>query len=233
MKKFSIVLISFVLIAFAAIAVQYDSLDVIGNGSLVSFEKILKILPKTPFKQNGDWIIESPGNKTKFVLAKSENQVNENAGGQYALYLEFDIAPFLKAGLNPDKLPENIIAAKNAIVIGREFKIKKLETMFTEPGDTLAYLYQKILNSNRSAIGYHSALDHYGIDLGNGNMFEWAKDSKTNDKDIVFVLNPQPFIDAGVNPEKIDGWLYAKVPIMDAKGKKTEVFKILKPFNLD
>ena len=34
--------------------------------------------------------------------------------------------------------------------------------------------------------------------LGNGNMFEWAKDMKTTgmtidqDKDIVFVLNPEP-----------------------------------------
>ena len=44
-----------------------------------------------------------------------------------------------------------------------------------------------------------------------------------NDKDIVFVLNPQPFIKAGVDPNKIDGWIYAKVG---------EDYKLLKPFDL-
>jgi hypothetical protein len=227
MKKIYFALLCSVLMAFVVIAFQYKSLDIIGNGSFDSFKKTISLLPKTPSTKNGDWIIESPYNKTKFVFNKTNNE------DKYNLYLEFDIAPFIQAGLNPDKLPKEIIATKNTIIIGREFKAEKLDAILTEAGNTLTHLYQKILNSNRSAIGYHSALDHYGIDLGNGNMFEWAKDAKTNDKDIVFVLNPQPFIEAGINPEKIEGWLYAKVPVMDAKGKKTEVFKILKPFNLD
>jgi hypothetical protein len=54
----------------------------------------------------------------------------------------------------------------------------------------------------------------------------------TNDKDIVFVLNPEPFIAAGVDPSKIDGWAFAKVTVDDANGKPVEVDKILKPFNL-
>jgi hypothetical protein len=63
-------------------------------------------------------------------------------------------------------------------------------------------------------------------------MFEWAKDMSTNDKDIVFVLNPEPFIKAGVDPNKIEGWAFAKVTVDDANGKPIEVDKILKPFNI-
>jgi hypothetical protein len=64
-------------------------------------------------------------------------------------------------------------------------------------------------------------------------MFEWAKDLSTNDKDIVFVLDPGPFIAAGVDPGRIEGWVFAKVPVMDASGKPVEVDKILKPYDLE
>jgi hypothetical protein len=75
-------------------------------------------------------------------------------------------------------------------------------------------------------------MDHYGINLGDGNLFEWAKNLNTNDKDIVFVLNPEPFIKAGVDPNRIEGWIFAKVPVEDEKGRMIEVDKILKPFDL-
>ena len=74
--------------------------------------------------------------------------------------------------------------------------------------------------------------------LGDGNMFEWAKDMLKNtatntdqDKDIVFVLNPEPLIAAGVDPAKVTGWVYAEVPV-EENGKTTQVYKFLKPFNL-
>ena len=92
--------------------------------------------------------------------------------------------------------------------------------------------YEQIVKLYRESVGYHAALDHYGVSLGDGNMFEWAKDMSTNDKDIVFVLNPEPFINAGVDPDAIEGWVFAKVTV-DVDGKPTEVDKILKPFDLE
>jgi hypothetical protein len=71
-----------------------------------------------------------------------------------------------------------------------------------------------------------------GHDLDNGNMFEWAKNLATNDKDIVFVLAPEPFIAAGTDPARIEGWAFTKVTVDDANGKPVQVDKILKPFNL-
>ena len=92
--------------------------------------------------------------------------------------------------------------------------------------------YENIVKLKRDSINYHSALDHYGVNLGDGNVFEWAKDLSTNDKDIVFVLNPKVFIDAGVDPQKLEGWVFAKVETMDMNGKPIEVEKFLKPFDL-
>jgi hypothetical protein len=91
--------------------------------------------------------------------------------------------------------------------------------------------YEQLVALKREAVGYHAALDHYGVNLGDGNLFEWAKDMGKNDKDIVFVLNPEPFVKAGVDAQKVDGWLFGKVPV-DIEGKPAEVDKFLKPFNL-
>ena len=85
----------------------------------------------------------------------------------------------------------------------------------------------------RDRIGYHEELDHYGIALGGGNMFEWAKDLAKNDKDLVFVLNPEPFVKAGLDPSKLaGGWAYGKVTVKDDKGKLMKLDKLLKPYNL-
>jgi len=56
-------------------------------------------------------------------------------------------------------------------------------------------------------------------------MFEWAKD-------MVFVLNPAPLIAAGVDAARIQGRVFAKVPVKDAAGKTIEVDKFLKPYSL-
>ena len=55
---------------------------------------------------------------------------------------------------------------------------------------------------------------------------------KTNDKDIVFVLNPEPFIAAGTDPNRIEGWLFTKVTVDDKNGRPVLVDKLLKPFDL-
>uniref|UniRef100_UPI003221A392 hypothetical protein n=1 Tax=Acetoanaerobium noterae TaxID=745369 RepID=UPI003221A392 len=142
--------------------------------------------------------------------------------------LEFASQPFINSGLDISKLPEGAIYG-DKIILGTDLSDEKL----TYNGEaTPLDSYKKIVEKSRDSIGYHAALDHYGIDLENGNMFEWAKDISTNDKDIVFVLNPQMFIDAGVNPQEVEGWVFAKVETMDKDGKKIEVDKFLKPFDL-
>jgi hypothetical protein len=157
--------------------------------------------------------------------------------------LELDAEPFLNAGLDPNKLPNNYayyeagmsgMSGDKMLMVGT--KLGESDKVSGTP--TALSSYELIVNKYRDSINYHTTLDHYGVKLGDGNMFEWAKDMKTNgydnsnqDKDIVFVLNPEPLIAAGVNPEKVEGWVYTQVPI-EENGKTIQVWKFLKPFDL-
>jgi hypothetical protein len=145
----------------------------------------------------------------------------------------FDAAPFIAAGLDPAKLvaPEGI---KYELEEGRLMLHFELgaDKFSADAKKSLEATMAEIVRTQRARIGYHEKLDHYGIKLGGGNMFEWAKDMAKNDKDIVWALNPAPFIAAGVDPAKVQGWVFAKVESRDAAGKTVVEDKLLKPFNL-
>jgi hypothetical protein len=200
-------------------------LDVIGNKSITSFKEVLNAIPDkiSADEVNGGWTLIAPDNSARFFWSNdfSKSKI-------YDVMIEFDAKPFIDAGLEIDKLPEGMVFG-DKLVVGTDLSSENL----TYDGEvTPLASYEKIVELKRESIGYHTALDHFGVDLSGGNMFEWAKDLGTNDKDIVFVLNPKVFIDAGVDPEKVEGWIFAKVETMDANGKKVEVDKLLKPFNL-
>ena len=202
--------------------------DVVGKISVTSFEALLdKMSDNVSFNEEGGrWVLESPGGE-KFEWSKDFSSDKPD------IAVEFDAAPFLDAGLEVEKLPQGKYIydeATGRVQMPYEFGQNKFSyTGEAAPLET----FKKIVDAYRESIGYHDKFDHYGISLGNGNMFEWAKDLSKNDKDIVFVLNPQPFIEAGVNPDKVEGWLFAKVEIMNKQGKMEEVDKLLKIYELN
>jgi hypothetical protein len=201
-------------------------LDVVGKTSIDSFGKVLdidadKVSEDTTF---GGWSLTSPDGTSTFLWSKDYSKTQT-----YDVELVTEAQPFLDAGLDPSKLPAGMLSG-DKLVVGRDLG----SDVLTYEGDvTPLKSYEQIVKLYRDSIKYHAALDHYGVDLGDGNVFEWAKDMSKNDKDIVYVLNPQVLIDAGVDPQKVSGWVFAKVPTMDANGKKIEVDKFLKPFSLD
>ena len=98
--------------------------------------------------------------------------------------------------------------------------------------------YRQLIALNPAILGYHAPMDHFGLMFGGGNVFEWAQNLTTNlttggaqDKDAVFVLAPEPFLEAGVDPAAVSGWAYAQVPVME-NGVTSLVYKFLKPFDL-
>ncbi|MGE5632379.1 MAG: hypothetical protein ACM3TR_14975 [Caulobacteraceae bacterium] len=201
--------------------------DIIAKTSVTSFEALTdKLGDKISFAKGNDaWAITSPTGE-RFLIAKDFT-------GNADTMQEFDAQPFLNAGLDPAKLPSETYkynqTADKLIVIGELSSDK-----FSYNGNpTIVDTYKELIRTNRKSLAYHLSLDHYGIALGNGNVFEWAKDMSTNDKDMVFVLNPEPFISAGVDPSKVKGWAFAKVKVMDENGKQIEVDKLLKPFELN
>jgi len=225
MKK----LLIFILILTVALSLAAcQATDVVGKFAVTSFEALLNKIPEkiTSDEVNNGWALTSPTGE-RFIWGK-----DFSSEGTPDVMLEFDSQPFINAGLDVNRLPKEMYvydSTSNKLMIRSELGDEK----FTY-NDTAAPLdsFKKLVETHRDNIGYHEALDHYGAALDNGNMFEWAKDLNTNDKDIVFVLNPQPLIDAGADPNKVEGWVFAKVPVMDEQGKKIEVDKLLKPFDL-
>lgn len=201
-------------------------LDVIGEKSVSSFDAVLTILGDkvTEDTEFGGWSLEAPDGTARFVWSKDFSKTTANDA-----QLIIDAQPFLNAGLDGSKLPEGMLVG-DKIIVGTELG----NDVLTYTGDaTPLASYEQILKLYRDSIKYHLALDHYGVALSGGNMIEWAKDMTTNDKDLVFVLNPEVFLAAGTDPAKLEGWIYAPVETMDDNGKKITVDKFLKPFDLD
>jgi hypothetical protein len=222
-KRFIIVLLTLTMVFTLA---SCKKTDVVGETAKTSFDEILKVIPNNVVADdaNGGWALNAPDDSARFIWSK-----DFATSPDYDVMLEFDAQPFIDAGLDADKLPEGMLVG-DKIIVGSDLGD---DSITYEKEATPIESFKKIVGLKRDLISYHAALDHYGIMVSEGNMFEWAKDMKKNDKDIVFVLNPQVFIDAGVDPAKVEGWVFAKVETMDMDGKKVEVDKLLKPFDLN
>jgi hypothetical protein len=225
MKRWILLGLLAVIIVIAVIFLLPKNLDVVGKESVTSFKAVLAAVEDkvAPDDLNGGWSLTAPDGSIRFIWSKDYSK-----SPVYDVMLEMDAQPFLDAGLDTSKLPESISFYDGKLMVGT--KLGKDELKYSGEATPLT-AYEQIVSKYRDSIGYHAALDHYNVNVGNGNLFEWAKDMGKNDKDIVFVLNPEPFIAAGVDPNAVAGWVYAKVPV-DVAGKKTEVDKLLKPFDL-
>jgi hypothetical protein len=154
-----------------------------------------------------------PDDTTKFSLE-----------GSTAMIL-LDLKPFLDAGLDVKKLPNYMTydLSENKLHIRKSYSEKGSDAK------TINDLYNNIINNNRGKLGYHKTLGHFGLSFDNGNAFEYAKNVSSNDKDIVIVLNPDTFISAGTDVEKLDGYIYTDVKMDNGQVVK----KLLKVFNLE
>ncbi|MGI6004910.1 MAG: hypothetical protein ACOX88_05800 [Christensenellales bacterium] len=227
MKKYTKKVMLFILCAaLLVVFAACRQLDVVGSVALSSFEEVAGALAGSiaSDEANGGWALTAPDGSARFIWS-----ADFSGSQRYDVMLEVDAQPFIDAGLDVDLLPDEYVAAGDIILIGTDLTD---EAPDYDGEITPLSSFEQIVKFSRDSIGYHEALDHYGVDLEGGNMFEWAKDMSTNDKDIVFVLNPQPFIDAGVDPENVGGWVFAAVPVMDEKGNDIEVEKLLKPFEI-
>jgi hypothetical protein len=204
-----------------------SGLDVVGSKAITTFGTLMEkeAGSVTRDADSGRWVLASP-DAERFELSS-----DFSAGGP-SFRMSFDATPFLDAGLDPAKLSPDLYSFEPAT--------RTLSLSFETGKDVFSYkgipapldTFKEIVRTHRSIIGYHAALDHYGIALGDGNMFEWAKDMATNDKDMVFVLNPEPLKAAGVDPGKVKGWIFTKIPVKDSEGRDVKVDKFVKPYNL-
>lgn len=187
------------------------STDVVGKYGVESFEKMVDKNTVYQNDKDNSLVIEAP-DKTKFNISK-------DFSSEVDFVMEIDAKPFIDSGLDVSKLPKSYIYNNKDKTIKIESNVGDTKFESKTPIDTI----NNIVDNNRDILGYHHELDHYGLDVDNGNKFEWAYHMDKNDKDIVFVLNPEPFEKAGAKLDKISGWAYAKVG---------ENYKLLKPFDI-
>jgi hypothetical protein len=236
--KSKVSILAFLSIFFALSLIGCGGTDVVAKVANSSFKAVIDASGNrvSYSDMEGAWVLQSPaGDEVMFSPDFSRNNATGSAADMDKPDLEFsfDAAPFLAAGLDLAKMPA-VEGIKYEIEEGRlmyHFELGS-DAFSAEAKKSLEATFAEIVRTQRARVGYHEKLDHYGIKLGNGNMFEWAKDMAKNDKDIVFVLNPEPFIAAGVDPSKVQGWAFAKVESKDAKGKTLVEDKLLRPFDL-
>lgn len=192
--------------------------DVLGNKSIESFKSIIEIEP-------GNLVDEkSEEGYTVHKLISPDMKSNFFWGEQVGISVA--IQPFIEAGLDIAKLPKEMQS-------GDQLVISIENSGFSNDDGKADKDFEEFVKADREIIGYHAALDHFGVKLGNGNMFEWAQDVKSNDIDIVFVLNPMMLSEYGTDVSKIEGWVYTDVEMMNDDGEKVIEKKLLKPFNLE
>ncbi|MDR0862637.1 MAG: hypothetical protein LBN30_07705 [Oscillospiraceae bacterium] len=216
-KKLVIIVLAFAAVIFVVSPVwNIGNLEL--NGAVRAFKRVLDvIIVRTDGKEN---IMVVPNSDVCFVWWSSD------------AHLYVDPVPFIDAGLDIEQIPKSrYISFTN--------KMYGYSNVFWEYGEeitpdlewTAIFVvldeFKTLVDKNRSALNYHAALDLYSLDFGGGDMFMWAKDMSANDMDVVFALNPEPLINAGVDPAKVDGWVYEKV-----QTKGGELYKFLKAYNL-
>lgn len=220
-KLIVVLLLLMMLVVFSACR----QLDVIGNGSVEAFDALSQAMPAVYADEvNGGWLLIAPDDSTRFFWSKDFSQSRH-----YDVAIEFDPQPFIDAGLDLAKLPQEMIYGDKL----RAGNVYGDKTPTYNGEITPLASYEQILLLYPGKIAYHDAADHYMLHFGNGNMIEFAKDMSTNEKDIVFMLNPQPFIEAGVDPQLVEGWTFvANLETMNASGKTVVVDRFLKIFDL-
>ncbi len=229
--------------AAAALLAGCGSTDVVAKFAASSFSAIAAASKdRVSYEaKDGAWRLASPAGDVVALSADFSRKPADASADPLMkapdVELEFDLAPLAAAGLDPRRLPMQMPGAKVAYAVEDGIFMVHAElggeSFPPEAAKSIEAAFAATLKTHRASIGYHEKLDHYGIKLGGGNMFEWAKDPAKNDKDIVFVLDPAPLLAAGLDPPRLaGGWVFAKVESKDAGGKTVIEDKLLKPFDL-
>jgi hypothetical protein len=121
--------------------------------------------------------------------------------------------PFLDAGLDLTKTPDSVFLNGDMLVLS--FNVKD----YKDATDAVSAL-SNVLTTNRSLLGYHKELDHYGITLGEHKV-EWAKDPLTNDKDAVIVLDGDTLTSWGIDLDVLANWV-----VMDMDGTTVALYPL-------
>ena len=177
-----------------------SSLDVIGRDSAESFGQLLEIMnDHAAFNElRGRYELSSPDGSALFCWNASFSGKDEF---DFMIYVKADV--FISAGMNIENLPAGFIYEDGWLITGTKAESGPSGDSYAEsPQDA----YRLILEYSRESLSFHYEGGHFSIKTGAENSFEWAKDLNESENAVIFMLDPKPFSDAGINTELVKGW---------------------------
>lgn len=221
------------LLIFSLVTIMFlftgcQATDLVAKVSVTSFDSLVKAVPDQVVIDNINkgWEIRGVDGEESLLLSYDFNSDKPD------ITVKFDAKPFLQAGLDVSKLPKGqYLYDKTTGLITMPFEYGG-DSFSENAKKTVLNTFKEIVKTNRDIIGYHEEGDHYKISLGNGNSFAWAKDMDKNKTDMAFILNPEPFIAAGVDMSSIKDWVFTKMPMTDKDGKPIKVDVLIKGFDV-
>ncbi len=193
MKRTIVITLAIMVLGAAALLGACGQVDVILKYSRESLDKLIGQFPDVTSETDNGYAI-SVDDETVLQIS------SDFSAGTDDIVFSTPIKPFTYAGMDVSKLGEGLSADDNTLYITTDYGD-------ADKADSAADALFAAAAAKRDALSYHTALDHYGFDLTAGK-FEYAKDYKTNDKDIVFVLKSGAIADSGANINNIQGWAF-------------------------
>ena len=239
MKKIYLVISLAVMLLLTACA----SWDLIGIGAVEAFDRVINSENVEIEETRTGWVLHMSDYSTAFYWSQEFGSANDDDGGIFDIAITFDARPFINAMLDGHnfsipRLPADMIT----------FTIlSELEFLFTinvgvklgdrvpeyEREKTPLMSFEQILRHRPELIGYHDAGHHYMLHFGDtGNMLMFARDIAAQESGVVFMLNPEPFIEAGVDVHNIEGWKFGSHETMTIRGQNVMRYFLVKSFDL-
>ncbi len=205
MKRSAVIFLALAILLLAACA----DTDVVLKYSRRSFEDIVKDYPAVTGQNENGFTVSADGQTILHISADFSADARD-------IVVSTPLEPFTAAGLDVSKLGNGLSADEESLYMITDFKSKSGKAA------TVADALFAAVDADRHALSYHAELDHYVISLSAGK-FEFAKDHRTNDKDIVFIFNAALLAEAGVDVGAVEGWMFAEMDDMQL---------LLKPYEL-
>ncbi|HWQ21500.1 MAG TPA: hypothetical protein VN478_02085, partial [Clostridia bacterium] len=110
------------------------------------------------------WVLTSPGGETLTFGG------NDTAGSNQ-LVVTLDARPFLAAGLDRSALPAGVELDGSGASARLVMRYDKGAGTFSDGSDVQPLqALDDLVHNHRAMLGYHTALGHFGLALGGGNM---------------------------------------------------------------
>lgn len=212
MKKFLLILASLSLFfTLAACSGKSQTGSKVSDNALEAFNTIVKKYPdqKGFHKLLKHWGFALPGgDKFEWTKDTSANKID------FAMVMKAE--PFLKAGLDTDKLDSNYIFKKAEVVDGKQIPDLLIhpfnlnDKKVTSQGSEDAF--RRLLKADNKLVEYHKELKHYRLFLNGGFEVQWTEKLGLNNADMAFVIESDPLVKAGLDVTKLEGtgWIYQK-----------------------